>query len=363
MGKTINARFQDESQTINDYVSYIENNFYQRSCSVVRTQGYEDLCLLNQYVFYTNDKIEKEENKKIIDQLKIIVDNKISSLQTKLSHMQPLELPAVSERIIANDLMESLVQYTESTVYDCMVNPENKEYFELIDTIIPTEFKKEIDMQDEISEEKYYDMLSVDDYKSLLNYAKCKLYNEAIDDIERDIEEYIELKTLYNIFDEKNPINIYRQAFILLMTAFDAAIFDLFSNLFNADFFNIARIMNYEKKFSLGDITKFRDFSEFASKTIDTMISGKYVSDILEILHIYKVDYFLIQGSDCFDDIIEMVQRRNLHVHKNGIVDEKYFTKGNGSQSGIQLGEYALIDNLYYNNASQILNNFILNIQ
>lgn len=363
MKKTASERFHDESQTIDNYVSYIENNFYQRSCSVVQTQGYEDFRILNEYVFFSDSNVEKEENKKIIDQLKIIVDYKIVALQTKLSKMQPMELPSVSERIVSNDLMDNLVQYTESQVYDCMDNPKNMAFFELVETIIPLEFKKEIDVQDEMSEEKYYNMLTEDDYVSLLNYVKCKLYNQSIEDNERDLEEYTELKTLYNIFDDKNPISIYRQAFILLMTAFDAAVFDLFTNIFNQDFFNVSRIMNYDKKFSLGDITKYQDFNEFASKTIDTMISGKYVSDILEILHSYRADFFIVQRNDCYNEIMEMVQRRNLHVHKNGIVDEKYFTKGNGSQLGIRIGEYAVIDNLYYNNASEILNGFISNIQ
>ena len=363
MENTINERFKDESETIDNYVSYIENNFYQRSCSVVRTQGYEDMNILKEYVFFSDTTEEKEKNKLIIDQLKGIVDNKITFLQTKLSQMQPVELPELSSKIISNDLADSLIPYAESTVYDCMDNPENKDYFELIDEIIPADFKKEVDTQDELSEEKYYDMLSEDDYVSLLSHVRCKLYNEAIENTEHDLEEYNELKTLYNIFDDRNPINIYRQAFILLMTAFDAAVFDLFSDVFNQDFFNIARIMNYDKKFSLGDITKHQDFNDFASKTIDIMISGKYVSDVLEILHGYKADYFLVQGSDCFVEIMEMVQRRNLHVHKNGIVDEKYFTKGNGSQLDIHLGEYSVIDNLYYNKVSETLRAFISNIQ
>jgi len=363
MEKSINERFQDESETIDRYVSYIENNFYQRSYSVVRTQGYEDLNILNEYTFFSDTAEEKEKNKQIIDQLKVVVDDKITLLQTKLSQMQPVELPELSAKIISNDLVDSLIPYAESTVYDCMDNPENKDYFELIDEIIPAEFKKEIDIQDESSEEKYYDMLSEDDYVSLLSHVRCRLYNEAIGDTERDLDEYIELKTLYNIFDDKNPINIYRQAFILLMTAFDAAVFDLFTDIFNQNFFNIARIMNYDKKFSLGDITKHQDFNEFASETIGIMISGKYISDILEILHKYKSGFFLIEENDCFDKIMEMVQRRNLHVHKNGIVDEKYFTKGNGSQLGIHIGEYAVIDNLYYNNVSKTLRSFIANIQ
>lgn len=363
MEKSANKRFSDESETIDNYVSYIENNFYQRSCSVVRTQGYENLNVLREYVFFSDTQDEKEKNKEIIEQLKVIVDDKIEALQAKLSQMNPIELPVVSEKIIEKNLVDSLVQYTEATVIDCMDNPEGKDYFELIDEIVPAKFKKEIDLFDEPPEERQYDMLSEDDYISVLHYVKTKLYNEAIQEIERDLEEYSELKTLYNIFDDKNPINIYRQAFILLITAFDAAVFDLFADIFNRDFFNIARIMNYDKKFSLSDITKHQNFNDFTSETVDTMISGKYISDILEILHRYQLNFFLIDERDCFEEIMEMVQRRNLHVHKNGIVDEKYFTKGNGSRLGIHIGEYAVIDNLYYNNVSETLRSFISNIQ
>jgi hypothetical protein len=64
---TINERFKDESETIDNYVSYIENNFYQRSCSVVRTQGYEDMNILKEYVFFSDTTEEKEKNKLIID--------------------------------------------------------------------------------------------------------------------------------------------------------------------------------------------------------------------------------------------------------------------------------------------------------
>lgn len=64
MEKSANKRFSDESETIDNYVSYIENNFYQRSCSVVRTQGYENLNVLREYVFFSDTQDEKEKTKK-----------------------------------------------------------------------------------------------------------------------------------------------------------------------------------------------------------------------------------------------------------------------------------------------------------
>lgn len=42
-------------------------------------------------------------------------------------------------------------------------------------------------------------------------------------------------------------------------------------------------------------------------------------------------------------------------------MDEKYFTKGNGSKLGVQKGEYAVIDDEYFNRAIELLEQIILN--
>lgn len=39
----------------------------------------------------------------------------------------------------------------------------------------------------------------------------------------------------------------------------------------------------------------------------------------------------------------------------------KYFTKGNGSQLGIQIGDYAVIDDTYFNMAVNLLEKFVEN--
>lgn len=58
---------------------------------------------------------------------------------------------------------------------------------------------------------------------------------------------------------------------------------------------------------------------------------------------------------------MEIIQRRNLHIHKKGIVDEKYFAKGNGSELGISVGDYAVIDNEYMHKATELLEKFVTN--
>ena len=47
-------------------------------------------------------------------------------------------------------------------------------------------------------------------YKSILNYVKCSLYNEYIDELEDYLQQYKGLQTLYNIFNNKSKINIWK---------------------------------------------------------------------------------------------------------------------------------------------------------
>lgn len=357
----IKDRFENEVTVIKGYVEYIQNNFYSRSCKVLRTQGYEDLELLKEYVFFSEDTEERNKNRDILRQLSVIIEVKIEELKGILEHKEKMELPQISKTIIDNDLQESLCSYVESTVYDCIDNPNNLSYFEMVKTLTAVKLKEDVDIIDEVEEEKCYDMLTIEDYESILKFMTCKLFNDEINECESELYEYQELQTLYSIFDDYAPINIYRQSFILLLTTFDAVVFDLVKKIFTSNFFEVAPFINYDKKFSMADISKYENFEEFSSQTIETIISGKYIADLLEILYKYKKDIFGVNGRDCYLEILEIVQRRNLHVHKKGIVDEKYYSKGNGSELGIQKGDYAVINDQYFNKTVDLLSHFIQN--
>ena len=59
MENILKNRFKDEIATIKGYVDYIENNFYSRSCQVLRTQGFEDFGVLKDYIFLRTTKQRK----------------------------------------------------------------------------------------------------------------------------------------------------------------------------------------------------------------------------------------------------------------------------------------------------------------
>lgn len=361
MNNVLKDRFKDEIETIQGYVEYIENNFYWRSCQVLRTQGFEEFEILKDYMFFTENETEKEKNRDILEQIEYLIRTKIEEYTEALRNAEKIPLPQISNTILENDLDESMCGYLREHVYDCMYNPNNLPYSKLIETVTAEEIKERVDLVDEETGDKCCDMLKVEDYESILKFMRCILHNEEIEEKEADLEEYQELQTLYSIFDEETPINIYRQSFILLLTAFDAVIFDLAKMLFVSRFFEVAPYINYDKKFSLSDISKHSNFEEFSEKTVDSIIAGKYVADLLEMIYKYDNSVFNIDGVDCYLTLMEIIQRRNLHIHKKGIVDEKYFTKGNGSELGISVGDYAVIDNEYMHKATVLLEKFVTN--
>lgn len=359
MDRSIKQRFLDEADAINSYVEYIEKNFYNSSCSVVRTQGYEELRILNNYVFFSTKESDSRKNGQIVRQLIDVINRRIDSIQEIRSVSEKKSLPKLSDRIKQNNLKESLCDFVRGHVVDCMDNPDKLPYHKLIEMVRPEEIKEMVDIADKAAPYTCYHMLDITDYRNILRYMRIKLYNEYIDELKGEYEDYNGLKILYSIFENKNPINIYRQAFVLLITAFDAAIFDFIYDYLKSDFFEAAKHINYDKKFTIGDITKYSDFDQFSLKTIETMLSGKYVSDIIEILYSYKKELFIINDTDCYKTLLEMIQRRNVHIHNKGIIDEKYFSKGNGKELGVHVDEYAIIDSSYYSSAYYCIYGFV----
>ena len=104
-------RFENEVENINQYVEYIEDNFYRNSCSTMRTEGFECLQELGDYVFDATENTDKENNSEIITRLGELVKNKITEYASKLTLFERKELPEISNSITEKDLDESLINY------------------------------------------------------------------------------------------------------------------------------------------------------------------------------------------------------------------------------------------------------------
>jgi hypothetical protein len=162
-------------------------------------------------------------------------------------------------------------------------------------------------------------------------------------------------------------IYIHRQGFILLMTAFDAAVFDLFRVALTNDFFGLIGRIGRQEKISLERLGKFGSFEVFRDTVIEEQLKSLYLRDVLSILPTLGVDLLNAEAQDRFIDLYEMVMRRNLHVHNRGIVDERYLDRDQGGTPrynihGLSLGDLAVIDRPYWDKANRLCRECIFRV-
>jgi hypothetical protein len=136
-------------------------------------------------------------------------------------------------------------------------------------------------------------------------------------------------------------IHIFRQGFLLLMTTFDAAVFDLMRDAIQFDFFGLVGQFETNDKLSYTDLAKKGSFENLQNEVIDTILKKQSLSDLLAV--------FTKTGAideDTHLELNELVLRRHLHVHTRGIVDQRYITATKNSKK-LRIGEVATISEEY----------------
>jgi hypothetical protein len=136
-------------------------------------------------------------------------------------------------------------------------------------------------------------------------------------------------------------IHIFRQGFLLLMTAFDAAVFDLMRGAMQFDFFGLVGQFETNDKMSYTDLARKGSFENLQNGVIDTILKKQSLSDLLAV--------FVKTGAidqDTHLELNELVLRRHLHVHTRGVVDQRYVTATKNSKK-LRIGEVAMISEDY----------------
>ncbi|HEY8559498.1 MAG TPA: hypothetical protein VIL74_03770 [Pyrinomonadaceae bacterium] len=159
-------------------------------------------------------------------------------------------------------------------------------------------------------------------------------------------------------------INPLRQGFITLTTIFDATVFDLMKLALTRDFFNLISLFGKQDKISLDKINRFSSFDEFRNEIIEDQLKTKYLKEILIILNSFGVTLTDKTKGDEFVHLIEMVLRRNIHIHNRGIVDYKYLELNDNGKPRYNLynlksGKVATIDLKYWEKVNRICLNCI----
>lgn len=183
---------------------------------------------------------------------------------------------------------------------------------------------------------------------------------DSLGDSIKHIEHHIKL---INLINPQNPINIYRQAFIQFVAVFDVMMFEICQIRFNSDFFNWLKFFK-DGSVKYSEIANCSTFDQFQSTIINEKLKACYLKDLLIIARNNFKDIFIINEEDCYSNFREMINRRNCHIHNNGIVDNSYLGLDNPSQGGFNIfnyiaGDYLLIDKDYFIKSLNMCDKFI----
>lgn len=160
-----------------------------------------------------------------------------------------------------------------------------------------------------------------------------------------------------DLFDTQNQINLYKQNFIQTMAYFDSCVFDMIRLCMENNFFEWLSYFD-SVNIKTHDMAIYGDFDSFKNNQIEKFLKKCYIKDLLSILHSEFNGIFYINEIDIYPTLQEMIGRRNIHIHHNGIADDMYIS--NFNIYGASIGDYLEINKDYFDKSiettKQIIN-------
>jgi hypothetical protein len=206
--------------------------------------------------------------------------------------------------------------------------------------------------------------MSIDDAANLaIAGARQLLRHESLEQLLVARQDVNQFDLAVKMSKPDAELNSFRQAFINLMALFDATLFDIVRVAFRNDFFKVLPGFVTEDKLSMSELSKYGSFERVRDAVTEQRLKGLYVKDLLLILQ-GKLGIDLVVAGDSFVQLIELVLRRNIHLHNRGIVDDRYLELNPAGKPKYNLynlmeGSVAAIDESYWEAANRLCKNAI----
>ena len=182
-----------------------------------------------------------------------------------------------------------------------------------------------------------------------VKHARLAALNETLVKLYSVSERFNEYRMAKKMREPNGAVDMFRQGFILLMTAFDAAIFDIVRFALQAKFYKlIGKLSKGGEKYSPADMADAGSAEKFQNIVIKDHLKKKSLRELLLILNdAWNVKCVDADSGQDFKRLMELVVRRNVHVHNRGIVDQAYLESGYNTDK-FTLGDFAVIDSDYW---------------
>ena len=350
----LKTHFQCEVTQIIDYITSMENNIDQ-FCYMFRELEESEITIQN--------LLKEEDRQKKILSIKTLLKSKLDEKTSSLKDLNLIDTQDAEKAIEAFNRKFNCVDYFDiSTYWDDWAewadwDSDNGHHIKLT----PQNF------YNCLVKKNRFEGLTREEVDTIFPHLEAIENNDCIKSLERKIDELKKFITLYSMFESTSNINIYRQSFILMVTVFEAVFIDILKEVYTSDFTGFVECVKPVSKISYSDITNLDDLTNLNRILVESKLESTQISAILNEFKKYKTSCFLIHENNEFKKILEIIKRRNIHIHNKGMVDYKYLDKdkeGKIKFNPYQLVEnsYAEIDSQYFRNSCTLLKEFIDNI-
>lgn len=329
--------FQFELISQTSIVHYIEYQFEQE---------------LNRAKRFLNIKIEEnpyDDNSDYMRVLNSACDDLLE--KNSQSYLNEKKLPDIAQNVDVREPIGEVIQY-------CVETLEDGGY------LGTTELKEELDEINRINGDDYssYDFTE-EQIKQIIESAYIIKDYRVNAEMEEQDEVVNSLKTTIKLVDNSSSSNIFRQSFINVFSIFDAYVFEYLKQFFYAkpeELEKFLDIKNNEKvKMTLDEMLYFDSIEDLKITMVQKQFAGRYLSELISKLKKYKPNIFIDIE---YPMLMEMIERRNIHLHNKGFVDNKYYSSFNIYK--LNIGDYAYIDSEYlFIKAFNTLSRFATNIE
>lgn len=360
----VGHRFREEQDYIERYVRM------QRTRSTVHNRQVQDLNRILKRVHApllpvrhydrTGEPYTTEEMSKLLEGVRRTGPE---VYQTILGHEQALDaIPSFGLDGPACDYLDRLDEWVDYFVPQLADDPEDDDEGGMVRrALVEAERAEEgVDEEDRIPPGPLKALISL-----AMEHARHVWFRQRVDAMIYAREQFGELEVLARMAAPDAEINVLRQGFLLLLTAFDAAVFDLTRVAFGRRFFELVGAFGRQDKVSLESIAGDGSFGAFRDRLVEEQLRKRYVKDLLGLLQGIGVELVDPAGPDRPVQLIELILRRNVHVHNRGVVDERYLeadpqTKQPRSNLyNLKLGDVARIDAAYLETANRLCGNCV----
>lgn len=283
--------------------------------------------------------------------------------QTILGHEQCLDdIPDLGLSGPAADYLDRLDEWIDYILERLPYDPEDQDEDAILEAAM-AEYEtvdQDLDEEERIPPDALRALVS-----TAIEQAKHIQVRRQVDAMVYAREQFAVFDLLARAAKPDAEINVVRQGFLLLMTAFDAAVFDLVRIAFRRKFFQIIGAFGKQEKVSLEGIGEAGSFEALRDHIIEDQLKKRYLKDLLGLLQSLGVSVADEKTGDRHVHLIELVLRRNVHVHNRGQVDDRYLETDPQSKRpkynlyDLSVGDVAIIDVPYLKMANRLCENCV----